>query len=89
MVELKQELLRQRAQEEKYLCHCPSQTKQPLQPHPTSPPDLLWGWRPSDLERWARIVFPLIFLTFHFVYWTILINISERSTDDLMPLKDD
>ena len=32
---------------------------------------------------------PLTFLTFHFVYWTILINVSERPTDDLMPLKEE
>ena len=44
------------------------------------PPSTLCGWRPSDLERWARIVFPLFFFTFHFFYWTILINISDQPT---------
>lgn len=51
------------------------------------PPTTLCGWRPSDLERWARIVFPLFFVTFHFFYWTILINISDQPIEGLMPLK--
>ncbi len=52
------------------------------------PPTALCGWRPSDLERWARIVFPLFFVTFHFFYWTILINISDQPIEGLMPLKE-
>ena len=52
------------------------------------PPTTLCGWRPSDLERWARIVFPLFFVTFHFFYWTILINISDQPIEGLMPLKE-
>ena len=52
------------------------------------PPSTLCGWRPSDLERWARIVFPLFFFTFHFFYWTILINISDQPIEGLMPLKE-
>lgn len=52
------------------------------------PPTTLCGWRPSDLERWARIVFPLFFFTFHFFYWTILINISDQPIEGLMPLKE-
>ena len=51
------------------------------------PPTTLYGWRPSDLERWARIVFPVFFFTFHVFYWTILINISDVKIEGLMPLK--
>ena len=93
MAELKEQMLRQRDVEKYYECQhggvCPRKAQHASPPDQASPPDLLWGWRPSDLERWARIVFPLIFLTFHLLYWTILINISERPTDDLMPLKED
>ena len=53
----------------------------------TAPPNTLYGWKPSDLEHWARFVFPLGFLTFHFFYWTILINISDVTVEGLMPLK--
>ena len=34
-----------------------------------------------------RILFPVFFFTFHFFYWTILINISEHTIEGLMPLK--
>ena len=54
---------------------------------PPLPPSTLYGWRPSDLERWARIVFPVFFLSFHLLYWTILVNISEHTVEGLMPLK--
>ena len=59
-----------------------------LAARPRHPPTTLGGWRPSDLERWARIVFPLFFVTFHFFYWIILINISDQPIEGLMPLKE-
>ena len=52
-----------------------------------SKPTTLYGWKPSDVERWARFLFPLFFVTFHFFYWTTLINISDATIDGLMPLK--
>ena len=91
MAELKEKMLRQRVDLEcgSYSVHsprCPLKTnKSP--PAPSLPPTTLWGFRPSDLERWARFIFPLTFLTFHFLYWTILIKISDRPVDHLMPLK--
>ena len=51
------------------------------------PPSTLWGVRASDIERYARIAFPLVFVTFHLMYWTILVSISELEVDDLVPLK--
>ena len=50
-------------------------------------PATLFGCRASDIERYARIVFPLFFFTFHMVYWTILVHISENTVEDLIPLK--
>lgn len=41
----------------------------------------------SDIERYARIAFPLVFFTFHLMYWTILVSISETVVEDLVPLK--
>ena len=50
-------------------------------------PATLFGLRASDIERYARIVFPLLFFTFHMVYWTILMSISDYNVKDLIPLK--
>ena len=50
-------------------------------------PATLFGCRASDIERYARIVFPLFFFTFHMVYWTILVHISENTVEDLITLK--
>ena len=88
---MKEKMLKQRIDLESgsYPVHsprCPLKTKKPPA-IPSLPPTTLWGFRPSDLERWARFIFPLTFLTFHFLYWTILIKISDRPVDHLMPLK--
>ena len=50
-------------------------------------PETLFGCRASDIERYARIVFPLLFFTFHMVYWTILMNVSDITIEGLVPLK--
>ena len=50
-------------------------------------PATLFGCRASDIERYASILFPLLFFTFHMVYWTILVSISENTVEDLIPLK--
>ena len=31
----------------------------------------------SDIERYSRLAFPILFLSFHLVYWTLLISVSE------------
>jgi hypothetical protein len=51
------------------------------------PPSTLFGVRASDIERYARIAFPLVFVSFHMAYWTILVSIAEVDIDDLVPLK--
>ena len=50
-------------------------------------PATLFGCRASDIERYARIVFPLLFFTFHMVYWTILMSVSDITIEGLIPLK--
>ena len=52
-----------------------------------NPPTTLWGVRASDIERYARIAFPLIFFSFHLMYWTILISISGHTVEDLIAVK--
>jgi len=53
----------------------------------TEPPTRLWGVRASDIERYARITFPLTFFSFHLMYWTILISISGHTVEDLIVVK--
>ena len=50
-------------------------------------PTTLCGVRDSDIERMARVAFPIIFLSFHTLYWTILFRLTERHTPDLIPLR--
>ena len=51
------------------------------------PPTTLFGVRASDIERYARVAFPVFFFTFHLMYWTILISMSGHSVQDLIPLQ--
>ena len=37
---------------------------------PSISPTTLWGVRASDIERYARIAFLLIFFSFHPMYWS-------------------
>ena len=53
----------------------------------TAEPPFLLPFQASDIERYARIIFPLLFITFHLVYWTLLAKITELHLDDLVPLK--
>lgn len=42
----------------------------------------------SDIERYSRIAFPVLFISFHLVYWTLLTSVSEITVQDLVPLKE-
>ena len=35
----------------------------------------------SDIERYSRIAFPVLFISFHLVYWTLLTSVSEVSKE--------
>ena len=54
----------------------------PVQPAPTT----LCGVRASDIERMARGAFPITFISFHTIYWTVLFNLTENHSPDLIPL---
>ena len=45
-----------------------------------SAPTRLCGVRDSDIERLARVAFPIIFLTFHTIYWTTLFRCRHTTT---------
>ena len=51
-----------------------------------SPPATVCGLRVSDIEVTARLVFPIIFVTFHSLYWTSLAYLTELHYTDLVPL---
>ena len=51
------------------------------------PPTTLWGVRASDIERYSRVAFPVLFFTFHLLYWTSLISMAGTHVEDLIPLK--
>lgn len=53
---------------------------------PLTAPTTLCGVRDSDIERMARVAFPIIFISFHTLYWTSLFRLTERHTPDLIPL---
>ena len=49
-------------------------------------PGRVCGVRDSDIEKLARLVFPLTFLAFHSLYWTSLFHLTELHYPDLTPL---
>ena len=49
-----------------------------------SAPTRLCGVRDSDIERLARVAFPIIFLTFHTIYWTTLFRCTHHNTSYLL-----
>ena len=68
---------------------CPARaarTTDPLATLSLPQPPFQCPFRASDIERYSRIAFPLLFLTFHLVYWTLLGSLAERDVEDLIPL---
>jgi glycine receptor alpha-3 len=55
-------------------------------PTPPAPPQRLFGMKPSDIDKYSRIVFPITFLSFHLMYWTIYLTISDVVVEDLVHL---
>ena len=49
-------------------------------------PRAVWGVTESDIEKYSRIIFPLLFFIFQFLYWTTLFRVSELFIEDLIPL---
>ena len=43
----------------------------------------LYGFTPSDIDKYSRVVFPVCFVCFNLMYWIIYLHISDVVADDL------
>jgi len=59
----------------------------PAVPIPQPPPERICGMRASDIDKYSRIIFPITFISFHMMYWSIFLTISETVVDDLVYLQ--
>ena len=53
---------------------------------PPKPPHRIWGMRGSDIDKYSRVIFPIMFFCFHMIYWTIYLSISGEIPEDLVYL---
>lgn len=44
----------------------------------------LYGFTPSDIDKYSRVVFPVCFICFNLMYWIIYLHISDVVADDLV-----
>ncbi|CAF4918375.1 unnamed protein product [Pieris macdunnoughi] len=44
----------------------------------------LFGTTPSDVDKYSRIVFPVLFFCFNLMYWIIYLHVSDVVADDLV-----
>ena len=51
------------------------------------PPNTVFGMRGSDIDKYSRIVFPVIFVAFHITYWTLCLSISGQTPSDIVLLE--
>jgi len=51
------------------------------------PPNTVFGMRGSDIDKYSRIVFPVIFVAFHITYWTLCLSISGQTPADIVLLE--
>lgn len=56
---------------------------------PIEPPTRVLGMRASDIDKYSRVIFPIMFLTFHLMYWMIYLSISGDLPNDLVYLDED
>ena len=54
---------------------------------PPKPPHRIFGMRGSDIDKYSRVIFPIMFVSFHLMYWMIYISISGDIPDDVVPLE--
>ena len=71
-----------------------SSQQQPIQlPLPTlpppRPPHRIFGMRGSDIDKYSRVIFPIMFVTFHMMYWMIYLSISGDVPDDIVLLNNE
>merc|ERR1719242_1492540 len=55
---------------------------------PPKPPHRIFGMRGSDIDKYSRVLFPIMFVSFHMMYWMIYLTISGEVPDDIVPLND-
>ena len=51
---------------------------------PSKPPHRIFGMRGSDIDKYSRVIFPIMFLSFHMMYWMIYLSISGDVPDNLV-----
>ena len=51
------------------------------------PPTRILGMRGSDIDKYSRVIFPILFISFHMVYWMIFLSVSGDIPADLVYLK--
>ncbi|XP_035215359.1 gamma-aminobutyric acid receptor subunit beta-like isoform X1 [Stegodyphus dumicola] len=49
-------------------------------------PEGLFGILPSDIDKYSRLVFPVIFISFNLTYWIIYLHISDTLGEDNVAL---
>ena len=54
---------------------------------PPKPPHRILGMRGSDIDKYSRVIFPIMFTCFHMIYWTIYLSISGEIPEDLVYLE--
>ena len=54
---------------------------------PAKPPHRIFGMRGSDIDKYSRVIFPIMFLSFHMMYWMIYLSISGDIPEDLVYLE--
>ena len=54
---------------------------------PPKPPHRIFGMRGSDIDKYSRVIFPIMFFCFHMIYWTIYLSISGEIPEDLVYLE--
>ena len=71
--------------------HVCSETRAPLLPVsvptlPPQPPNRLFGMRASDIDKYSRVIFPIMFVTFHLMYWMIYLSLAGDVPEDTVYL---
>jgi hypothetical protein len=53
---------------------------------PAQAPNRVLGMRASDIDKYSRVIFPIMFLSFHLMYWMIYLSISGDIPENLVYL---
>ena len=64
---------------------CPRGTHPPPPiPMPEPPGDQLFRMKSSDIDKYSRIIFPILFLSFNLMYLSVFLTISDVVVDELV-----